>query len=58
LTRRDSPFDFDVVVDRHGTSSLKCDRYRDGGIIPLWVADMDFRSPSAVIEVISEQVGR
>jgi cysteine-S-conjugate beta-lyase len=50
--KRSDPFDFDTPVDRQGTSSLKWDRYRGRDVIPLWVADMDFRSPPAVIDAI------
>ncbi|BCG45304.1 Cystathionine beta-lyase, type II [Citrifermentans bremense] len=49
-------FDFDEIIDRRGTSSEKWDKYRDRDIIPLWVADMDFRSPPAVIEALHERV--
>lgn len=49
-------FDFDVVVDRSGTASLKWDRYRDRDVIPLWVADMDFRSAVPVIEALRDRV--
>jgi|GEM_PF-4498639 len=42
--------DFDSIIDRRNTASEKWDRYADRDIIPLWVADMDFRSPPAVIE--------
>lgn len=39
-------FDFDKVVDRHGTKCLKYDfakeRGRSDDMLPLWVADMDF----------------
>ena len=40
---------FDNVPDRIGTSSLKWAKYEGSNIIPLWVADMDFRSPPAVL---------
>ncbi|MBQ8706893.1 MAG: pyridoxal phosphate-dependent aminotransferase [Succinivibrionaceae bacterium] len=43
-------FDFDEIVDRLGTDSLKWG-IRDGEL-PMWVADMDFRTPSAVTEAI------
>src|SRR5690606_33718516 len=44
--------DFDTIIDRHDTGSLKWDRYgRD--ILPMWVADMDFRSPEPVIEALT-----
>jgi len=49
-------FDFDAPVDRRGTSSEKWDKYRGRDIIPLWVADMDFRSPPAVLEALHERV--
>ncbi|HHO77309.1 MAG TPA: putative C-S lyase [Deltaproteobacteria bacterium] len=45
-------FDFDTEVNRLGTSSLKWDRYQGRDVIPLWVADMDFLSPPAVIEAL------
>jgi len=48
--------DFDEIIDRRGTSSEKWDKYRGRDIIPLWVADMDFRSPPAVIEALHERV--
>lgn len=48
--------DFDSVVDRSGTYSLKWDnpKNRPGrpDIIPLWVADMDFPPPEGVLEAI------
>ncbi len=49
-------FDFDSVVDRRGTGSLKWDRYEGRDVIPLWVADMDFPSPPAVIEALRRRV--
>jgi cystathionine beta-lyase len=49
-------FDFDTPVDRYHTASLKWDRYGARDIIPLWVADMDFRSPPAVIRALERRV--
>ena len=50
-------FDFDSVIDRRGTDSLKYDfaaeRGRPSDVLPLWVADMDFRSPPAVREAVA-----
>ncbi len=48
--------DFNSVIERRGTSSLKWDRYKDRDVIPLWVADMDFSAPLAVIEALHERV--
>jgi len=50
-------FDFDAVIDRSASSSEKWDKYRGRDIIPLWVADMDFRSPPAVIAALHERIG-
>jgi len=49
-------FDFDTPVERRATASLKWDKYRARDIIPLWVADMDFRSPPAVISALQQRV--
>ncbi len=49
-------FDFDLPVDRRGTASYKWDKYRGQDVIPLWVADMDFRSPPAIIQALHERV--
>lgn len=49
-------FDFDTRIDRLHTASLKWDRYGDRDIIPLWVADMDFRAPPAVIQALARRV--
>lgn len=49
-------FDFNKIVDRRKTDSAKWLKYRDKDIIPLWVADMDFPSPPAVIEVLHHRV--
>jgi cystathionine beta-lyase len=49
-------FDFDEVIDRRGTASEKWEKYRGRDVIPMWVADMDFRSPPAVIEALHRRV--
>ena len=51
----DTVFDFDTVVDRRCTGSEKWDRY-GVDVIPLWVADMDFRSPPAVIAALQQRI--
>ncbi|MBU5611883.1 MalY/PatB family protein [Geomonas azotofigens] len=49
-------FDFDEIIDRRGTASEKWDKYGNRDIIPLWVADMDFRSPPAIVKALHERV--
>lgn len=48
--------DFDALVDRRNTDSVKWDRYRDTDIIPLWVADMDFPAPPAVRAALESRI--
>jgi cystathionine beta-lyase len=49
-------YDFETIIDRSNTGSEKWDRYAGRDIIPLWVADMDFRSPRPVVEALQERV--
>ena len=53
-------YDFDKVVDRHGTNALKLDvlkdRYGRSDLIPLWVADMDFETPPFITEAIRKRL--
>jgi cystathionine beta-lyase len=49
-------FDFDTPIERRGTASLKWERYRGRDVIPLWVADMDFRSAPAIIDALRQRV--
>ena len=50
------PYNFDHVIDRRGTASAKWDKYQHQDIIPMWLADMDFPSPPAVIEALHQRV--
>lgn len=49
-------YDFDTVLDRSGTGSLKWDRYAGRDVIPLWVADMDFHSAPEILNALRERV--
>ena len=46
-------FDFDAPVERAGTWSMRWERYAGRDVIPLWVADSDFRAPPAVLEALA-----
>ncbi len=48
--------DFDKIIDRRGTGSLKWDRYKDADIIPMWVADMDFQAPEPVRQALQKRI--
>jgi len=47
-------YDFDTIIDRSGTNALKYDFVREfgkpEGVLPMWVADMDFSAPPEVLE--------
>src|SRR5215813_14194628 len=47
--------DFDEVVDRRSSSALKWEKYAGRDIIPMWVADMDFRSAPAIVAALVER---
>jgi len=49
-------FDFDRVIDRAGGDSVKWNRYAGRDVIPLWVADMDFAAPPAVLAALETRV--
>ena len=52
-------YDFNQIIDRRNTNSLKYDfapeRGKPEGVLPLWVADMDFQAPPCVIEALTEK---
>jgi cystathionine beta-lyase len=53
-------FDFDAVRERANTDSVKWAKYAAAGgsdrVIPLWVADMDFAAPPAVLTALRQRV--
>lgn len=49
-------FDFDAPVERAGSWSLRWERHAGRDVLPLWVADMDFRAPPPILEAFAERV--
>ena len=49
-------YDFDELISRRGTNSYKWDSAADAGVLPLWVADMDFRTAPAITEALARRV--
>ena len=49
------PFDFDHCPDRRSTESFKWKLYAED-VLPMWVADMDFLAPPAVMEALHRRV--
>ena len=48
-------YDFDELVERRGTNCVKWDESPDDEVIPLWVADMDFKAAPAIQKAILER---
>ncbi len=49
-------FDFDTVPERRGTDSQKWQKYAERDVLPMWVADMDFKSAPAIIAALHARV--
>lgn len=49
-------YDFDTPTHRRGTNSYKWDSSTDKDILPMWVADMDFKTAPCIIEALKERV--
>lgn len=54
-----SPYDFDHVWNRKNTHSIKWDGveslFGDADLLPMWVADMDFKAPQPVIDALKRR---
>jgi cystathionine beta-lyase len=48
-------YDFDHCIDRRRFESVKWHSH-DRDVLPMWVADMDFRSPQPVIDALRERI--
>jgi len=52
-------YNFDEIIDRKNTGAVKIERckalYGSENVLPLWVADMDFRTPDFIFEAIRER---
>ncbi|MBR5944188.1 MAG: pyridoxal phosphate-dependent aminotransferase, partial [Lachnospiraceae bacterium] len=53
--------DFDDCINRKGTRSLKYDFAKSHGkpedVLPMWVADMDFKTSSYIVDALKEAIG-
>ena len=53
---------FDEYIERRGTNCVKWDDYKERfagldteGLLPMWIADMDFRAPQPVIDALEKR---
>lgn len=49
-------FDFDQRIDRRHSDSLKWRKYGDRDILPMWVADTDFRSADCITAALQQRI--
>ena len=49
-------YDFDKQISRRDTDSYKWDSVTEEGVLPLWVADMDFQTAPAITEALRRRV--
>jgi len=49
-------FDFDEIICRRGTHCCKWDEPEQEGVIPMWVADMDFQVAPAIRQALEHRV--
>ena len=53
-------YNFDEIIDRNGTNAVKVERckvlFGTEEVLPLWVADMDFRTPDFITDAIRERL--
>ncbi len=52
-------YNFDEIINREGTNCLKYDArswfFKSDEVLPLWVADMDFKTPDFIVDAIKER---
>jgi cystathionine beta-lyase len=52
-------YNFDEYVDRHGTNSIKWEKMEElfgkNDLLPMWIADMDFRTPHQIVEALKKR---
>ncbi len=60
MRERESEYNFDEIIDREKSNCLKYDSRTEvfgrGDVIPMWIADMDFRTPPFVIEALRQRL--
>ena len=53
-------YNFDTIIDRQGTNTVAIDgqeaTFGRDGLMPLWVADMDFETPSFIVEALQQRL--
>ncbi|MDR2948764.1 MAG: pyridoxal phosphate-dependent aminotransferase [Prevotella sp.] len=49
-------YNFDEITQRSGSNSYKWDTATDNDVLPMWVADMDFRTAPVIVDALAKRV--
>jgi len=49
-------YNFDEIIQRKNTNSVKWDLTKDPEVLPMWVADMDFKTAPEITKAISDKI--
>ncbi len=49
-------FNFDEIIDRHNTHSVKWDQCPSDDVIPMWIADMDFKAAPCIMDALKQRL--
>lgn len=49
-------YDFDTIIDRRNTDSVKWDKAQEKDLLPMWIADMDFKTAEPIIKALEKRV--
>lgn len=49
-------YDFDTLIDRRGTDCVKWDTAKEDDVLPMWVADMDFKAAPCIAEALRKRM--
>ena len=49
-------FDFDTLIERRGTDCVKWDTAKEEDVLPMWVADMDFKAAPCIADALRKRI--
>ena len=49
-------FNFDEMINRRDTHSVKWDQCPSDDVIPMWIADMDFKAAPCIMDALKKRL--
>jgi len=49
-------YNFDEIIERRDTSCIKWDRSNDEDVLPMWIADMDFKAAQPILDAVQRKL--